>query len=218
VPVPARVTTSELFSANDACTEVSAVMLTTQVPVPLQPPPVQPRKVAPESAVAVRVTEVEMSNLAAQVLPQSMPLGVEVTRPVPFPVGLTVSVKPFFANAASIEVSLLTTTTQVPVPLQPPPVQAVKSEAASAVAVSVTEVPGVTDKVHAVPQLIPAGVEATVPAPPPLRVTVSVTIAGGASAAGLASIIEVGASAVGAETEPHAVSEHSKRRRAIRIV
>ena len=43
---------------NCAVTEVAAVIETTQVPVPEQPPPVHPVKVDPVDGVAVKVTEV----------------------------------------------------------------------------------------------------------------------------------------------------------------
>ena len=46
------------MSVNCAVTDVAAVMDTTQVPVPEQPPPDHPVKVDPVDGVAVRVTDV----------------------------------------------------------------------------------------------------------------------------------------------------------------
>jgi hypothetical protein len=61
-PFPARDTVSvwELDS-NVAVTAWSELIVTVQVPVPLQPPPDQPPKLEPESAVAVSVTIVPLA-------------------------------------------------------------------------------------------------------------------------------------------------------------
>ena len=64
-------------------------------------------------------------------------------------------------------------TVQEPVPEHPPPVQPVKVEPPEGVAVSVTLVPLVKVALQVDPQLIPAGLEVTVPVPVPLLVTVS---------------------------------------------
>ena len=48
-------------AVNVAVTVVSAVSVTTQVPVPVQPPPVQPVKVEPAAGVAVSVTAVPLA-------------------------------------------------------------------------------------------------------------------------------------------------------------
>jgi hypothetical protein len=60
-------------------------MLTVQVPVPLQPPPLQPVKVEPAVGAAVRVVLVPLAKFALQVLPQLIPLALEVTVPLPLP-------------------------------------------------------------------------------------------------------------------------------------
>ena len=54
--------------------------VTMQVPVPEHPPPLHPPKSVPD---AVSVTEVPILNEATQVVGQSMPVGFEVTVPVP---------------------------------------------------------------------------------------------------------------------------------------
>ena len=54
--------------------------MTTQVPVPEQPPPLQPENPAP---AAVSVTDVPLLKEAVQVAPQLRPAGLDVTDPVP---------------------------------------------------------------------------------------------------------------------------------------
>ena len=80
-------------------------------------------------------------NEFAQVAPQVIPAGLEVTEPVPVPAFETVSEKVCRVNCADTEVAAVTDTTQVPVPEQPPPDQPVKVEPVVGVAVSVTDVP-----------------------------------------------------------------------------
>ncbi len=62
---------------------------------------------------------------------------------------------------------------QVPVPPQPPPLQPVKTLFASGVAVRVTLLPEANRALQVAPQVIPAGLEVTVPVPVPALVTVS---------------------------------------------
>src|SRR5207244_6385826 len=77
-----------------AVTACAALIVTVQVPVPVQPPPLQPEKVEPAAGTAVKVTEVPLANLAEQPMPpQTMPAGALVTVPLPAPALLTVSVK-----------------------------------------------------------------------------------------------------------------------------
>ena len=142
LPVPALVTES----AKDDCmkvavTEVAALMVAVQVPVPVQPPPLQPVKVEPAAGVAVSVTAVPLVNEKAQVAPQEMPAGALVTVPLPAPVLLTVSEKLWSAKVAVTDCAPLIVTVQVPVPEQPLPLQPVKVDPAAGVAVSVTTVP-----------------------------------------------------------------------------
>jgi hypothetical protein len=56
VPPPAKVTVSPTPVVKLSVMFVAAVMVTTQVLVPEQPPPLQPAKKKPVPAVAVRVT------------------------------------------------------------------------------------------------------------------------------------------------------------------
>jgi hypothetical protein len=72
---------------NVAVTFRAALIVTVQVPVPLQAPD-QPVKVEPAVGAAVRVTDVPSAILAEQVLPQLMPAG-ELTVPVPVPALVT---------------------------------------------------------------------------------------------------------------------------------
>jgi hypothetical protein len=153
---------------------VAALIVTTQVPVPEQPPPLQPVKVDPAAATAVNVTRVPKLNEAEHVAPQEMPVGALVTVPVPLPDLFTVRLKDWTAKPAVTVVSALIVTTQVPVPVQPPPVQPVNVDPAAGVAVSVTGVPVANAAAQVEPQLMPAGLLETVPLPAPAFEIVSV--------------------------------------------
>jgi hypothetical protein len=76
---------------NIAVTERAWVIVTVQVPVPVQAP-LQPVKVEPVDAVAVRVTLVPLVKVALQVAPQLTPVGLEVTVPDPVPLLVRVRV------------------------------------------------------------------------------------------------------------------------------
>jgi hypothetical protein len=112
-------------------------METVQAPVPAQAP-LQPVKVEPVAGVAVRVRFVPEVKLALQVLPQSIPVGLEVTAPVPVPLFATVRVKLCRVNVAVTLLAASIGTLHVPVPEQAP-LQPVKVEPAVGVAVRVTE-------------------------------------------------------------------------------
>jgi hypothetical protein len=77
---------------NVAVTDTAPFTGTIQVLVPLQPPPDQPANIDPLEGVAVRVTWMPEVKLASQVAPQLIPVGLEVTVPVPLPVFVTVRV------------------------------------------------------------------------------------------------------------------------------
>jgi hypothetical protein len=95
-PLPDLVTLSaNVGSENPAVTDVAALTVTVQVPVPLQPPPFQPVKVEAPVGVAVKATIVPLVNDAEQVAPQLMPAGLLETVPVPVPDLETVNVELF---------------------------------------------------------------------------------------------------------------------------
>jgi hypothetical protein len=75
---------------NVAVTDVLAVGVKAQVPVPVQAPD-QPANVEPVLGVAVSVTDVPLAKLALHVDPQLMPEGLLVMVPVPAPLLCTVS-------------------------------------------------------------------------------------------------------------------------------
>ena len=73
-----------------------------------------------------------------QSVPQLIPDGFEVTVPVPVPLRVTVSAYVLGVNVAVTVVAAVIDTTQLPVPLQPPPDQPAKFESELGEAVSVT--------------------------------------------------------------------------------
>jgi len=149
----------------------TAVIVTLQAAVPVQLPP-QPANVEPVDADAVRVTTVPVVKEVVQAVPQLMPTGVLVTVPLPVPDLVTVSAKDDCTKVAVTVVAALSVTTQVLVPVQPPPLQPLNVEPVCGDAVRVTTVPIVNEVVHVVPQLMPAGELVTVPTPAPAFETV----------------------------------------------
>jgi hypothetical protein len=91
VPVPDRVAVSVMPGWNVAVTDRVAVIATTQVVVPVQAP-VQPVNTLVDPGVAVNVTLVPAVNVREQVVPHEMPVGLDVTVPVPVPDRVTVRV------------------------------------------------------------------------------------------------------------------------------
>ena len=83
-------TTGPPLDVKVAVTAFAALMVTPQVPVPLQAP-LHPVKVEPEPATAVKTTAAPLVKFALQVLGQEMPLGLLVTVPEPVPARVTVS-------------------------------------------------------------------------------------------------------------------------------
>ncbi len=78
-------------SVNVAVTDLAALIVTWQAPLPLQAP-LQLANLESELGVGVRATTPACGKLAAQVEPQSMPAGSLVTVPEPVPPRCTVSV------------------------------------------------------------------------------------------------------------------------------
>jgi hypothetical protein len=159
---------------NVALTACTALIVTVQVPVPVQAP-FQPVNVDPVAGVAVKATAVPLANEARHVVPQEMLAGALVTVPLPVPDLVTVSENDVGSNlnVAVTEVAALIVTVHVPVPAQPPPLQPMKVEPAPGVAVSVTAVPLVKPCEQVGPQAMPVGALLTVPVPVPDLVTPS---------------------------------------------
>jgi hypothetical protein len=176
LPVPDLVTVNENDvgnSVNVAVTELAALTVTTQVPVPAQPP-LQPVKVEPAAGVAVSVTAVPLVKACEQVAPQAMPAGALLTVPLPVPDLVTLSVKDDCTKLAVTDAAAVIVVVHVPVPVQPPPVQPVNVEPAAGVAVKVTAVPLAKVPEHVAPHEMPAGELEIVPVPAPAFVKVSV--------------------------------------------
>jgi hypothetical protein len=103
VPAPsaALVTFREnFFRTKVAVTSFAASIVTTQLPVPEQPPPVQPEKLLFVVADAFKVTAAPTSYISLQSAPQSMPAGELDTVPVPLPARKTTK-----ANRLSLKVA-----------------------------------------------------------------------------------------------------------------
>jgi hypothetical protein len=132
----------------------------------------------PEVGVAVSVTLAPSSKLALQAEPQSMPVGVERTEPLP--ATATTKSKRVGAVAMNCAVAvrswLIDTVHLVLAPVQEPP-QAEKLWPACGMGVSVTEVPDAKLALHVLPQSIPAGSERNTPSP--MTATASVKLDGG---------------------------------------
>jgi len=75
-----------------AVTDLAAVIVTEQVPVPEHPLPLQLVKLEPAEGDAVRVTLESVGKADEQADPQAIPAGLLFTVPVPVPVLLTVMV------------------------------------------------------------------------------------------------------------------------------
>jgi hypothetical protein len=164
-----------------AVTVVSLCSVTSQAPVPEQPPPDQPVNVEPESAVAVSVTCVPAPNELEQVEPQLMPAGLLATVPEPLPDLLTLNVwvtGGIVAKVAVTAASALIVTEHTPVPEQPPPDQPEKLDPDAGVAVRWTTVPWGYCCWQLAEQLSEAPSD-TDPEPVPANATESVRFGGG---------------------------------------
>src|SRR5947209_19386748 len=95
-----------------------------------------------------------------------MPAGAVVAAPLAVAVLLAVGGEVGVKVAVTV-VAAESVTVQAPVPEQPPPLQPVKVEPVAGAAVSVTAVPLVKLAAQVAPQVMPAGLLVTVPAPAP---------------------------------------------------
>jgi hypothetical protein len=148
-----------------------------QTAVPLHPPPDHPANADPALGAAASVTDAPVAKLALQVEPQLIPAGVLVTVPVPLPALVTVSFTgagPDDVKVAVTDADALSAMMHDAVPLHPPDHPA-NVEPVLGAAVSVTEVPVAKVALHVDPQLMPAGLLLTIPAPLPALVIVSST-------------------------------------------
>jgi hypothetical protein len=103
-------------------TDCAADIVTVQVAAAPVQAPLQPVKVEEASGEAVKVTSAPPLKVAAQVVPQPMPAGVELTVPPPAPALVTVRVYVATAvNVAVTEVAPEGESWQVDAPLQAPP-------------------------------------------------------------------------------------------------
>src|SRR5438093_12057311 len=82
----------EGFGKKVAVTDWAALIVTTQIPVPLHPAPLQPLNTDPLAGVAVSVTGVPPANDALHVAPQLIPTGLLATVPLPLPAFVTARV------------------------------------------------------------------------------------------------------------------------------
>src|SRR5262245_50368600 len=172
-PAPARLTVRAKDCAPKvAVTELAALIVTVQVPVPEHPPPDQPVNVPPAAGAAVRVTTVPLLNNAEQVAPQLTPAGALVIVPAPAPARLTVRAKDCRPKFAVTELAALIVTVHVPVPEHAPLVQPADVAPAAGAAGSAAAVLLMNAAEHAAQQMMPWDALVTVPDPAPARLTV----------------------------------------------
>jgi len=103
--------------------------------------PLQPVKMVKGAGVAVRVTTVPLSKGAAQVEPQSIPLGAEVTVPLPRPDLLTVRMKRSRVKVGVTDRDPFMVTSQISTLAESHPLQLSNVEPATGDAVRVNAVP-----------------------------------------------------------------------------
>ena len=150
--------------ANSAPTDLAALIVTSQTPVPVQAP-LQPLNSESSAAVGISVTIVPCGYSASHAAPHSIPPGELVTVPKPLPVSATVSLNlGTGANSAPTDLAALIVTSQAPVPVQVP-LQPLNSEPMAGVALSETLVPSSYSASQAEPQAIPLGALVTMPGP-----------------------------------------------------
>jgi hypothetical protein len=179
LPKPVLLTLSvNCCNVKVAVTDLAALIVTVQVAPETPSHPLQPPKMELPLAVAVSVTIVPLLKDAEHAVPQLMPDGLEVTVPLPLPALLTARVNCGSVNVAVTDLAAFIVTVQVAPETPSHPFQPPKMEVPLAVAVSVTNVPLLKEAEHAVPQLMPDGLEVTVPLPLPAVLTVKVNCCG----------------------------------------
>ena len=156
-----------------ALTERAALIRTVQVAPDTASHPVQP--VTRRSGLAVSVTTVSKAYGSKQSAPQLMPDGLELTLPsaAPKPVLLTVRTTRCKSNVAVTVLAAVIVTVHVAPVAASHPIQLAKVDPAAGAAVSVTVLLLSYVSEQSVPQLIPDGLDVTVPEPAPARTTVS---------------------------------------------
>src|ERR1035441_9884051 len=174
LPVPAFVIVRGNLTGvvlNHAVTDVAALIVTSQLPMPGQAPgcpeTLQPAKVEPGSALAVSVTLVPAGYLAAHAP------ALHCTVPLPLPAFVIVrgySVTTVRLNVAVTFIAAVIVTSQAPVPVHASD-QPANVEPAAGVSVRLTLVPSLYSAAHA-PAPLPL-LHSTVPLPVPAFVTVS---------------------------------------------
>lgn len=159
-----------------------------QPTVPLQSLPPQPANRYPAAGTAAKATAVPVARFTSQfttVVPQLMPLGVDVTEPNPVTVtdrpGLLTPppLPPLTSNVAFTAAATAKVTMQSLVPEQPAPDQPTNCEPPAAAAVSVTFVLGAKLSLQSEPQSMPNGLEVTAPEPLPLTFTTKFSVDAG---------------------------------------
>jgi hypothetical protein len=182
-PLPASATDNVKFPVvlNVAVTDFAALIVTTQLPVPVHAPP-HPANVDPLPGVSLSVTDASLPKFAVQ-LPvddppvQLIPAGELVTVPVPVPASVTVSANVVVVlNVAVTDSAALIVTVQTPTPAQPDPLHPANALPLPAVAVSVTSDPVVKFAAQVLGHKIPAGLLDTVPVPVPASATVNAEV------------------------------------------
>jgi hypothetical protein len=161
---------------------------TVQGPVPevTEQNPIQPANVEVPLGVAVIVTSPEVAAIGALQVPlvavplnvQLIPAGLLVIVPVPLPSAETVTVG--LPNVAVTAWGPFIVTTQLALPVQPAPLQEVKTVLAVGVVDRVTTSPAAKSAEQVPGQLIPAGVLETCGIDPPAGETVTVKVLPGA--------------------------------------
>src|SRR5439155_4853878 len=127
------------------------------------------------AAIAGSVTTVPLTYGSRQSPPQLMPAGVDVTVPEPASVFAAVSVNVSLNVAVTVRAAFIATVHVDPL-TESHPLHPANADPLDAIAVSVTTVPLTYGSVQSAPQLMPAGLDVTVPEPAPAPAAVSVNV------------------------------------------